>query len=459
MNLLKKNTGTTKSILRELRNHQSVFRQITIIFLVLVLGMSCVMAAWLNHLSAENHQKVIAEADLGRIEATSTGMEQNLDAVGQMVAQMLWSMDFCDYMVTVKDNQAQAYRIARQLTSCTRGENSILKKVWFCSGFGDRVFQSDSYEILNKEESEVYQNLIAVRDDWSLFLQDPEQDMYSYLLPLEGSLYMIVTLNTGHELGIVMCEIDQEMMVYLLRNKGQSTDDIYVYDAKGTPVFAQALDYSAMDQWDMSEANQIRKGRLTPNTHLRKGNVYYYESSHLGWQYISPIDWDSMHIGIAQTARSWVPAILLLALFAIFLSYYLIRTIYQPIQALIRMVDPQSGRGKGNEGKNEFDVLAGAYSSAKQKNEALASSTVELMGQSEKLQATIDQMAPDVLESTLRKILNGRSYDRVYLEEILNGINSNMPAQGRFVVYGCLVDAPENRQVSEREHTLYLAST
>ena len=452
-------------IYREMRNPHSIFFRITIIFMALILGLICVMTAWLSRISAENHQKLLAEADLGQMEAVSQGLEQNLDAVSQMMTQMLWSKDFCSYMVTLEsDDQSRDYRMVRQLSSSVMGENNILKKVWFGTEKAGKVYQSGSYEILNLENADIFNQACLCRDQWILYREDQEQSMETYLWNYEGRLFLIHSLNPGHELGLAICELDRQVLLRILSD--ESTEEnaiIYLFDAEGRPLLDGVLDYSRIDSYDLSDENCITMEMLSAsNLKIRKGNIYYYCSERLSWQYVRIIDWDSMHVGFLETARAWVPAIFILVIFALLLNMYLIRTIYQPIINLMQRVLPEKGEEKGEEKNSKrtdaFTALAGAYSDARQQNVDLESSRDRLMDEQERMQAVISQMSPDVMESTVRKLLNGRSYERAYLEQILEGISAEMPAVGRFVVFSYIVEPPANREVSEREHTLYLAS-
>ena len=70
--------------------------------------------------------------------------------------------------------------------------------------------------------------------------------------------------------------------------------------------------------------------------------------------------------------------------------------------------------------------------------------------------ALIETAVPDILDSMLRGILNGQpGYTDAKMEQMLEGINSPIPVQGRFLLVTCEISELEGRMITDRERKMY----
>lgn len=442
-------TGKKHKFARELTSNRSVFTRILWSLLILLVVMIFFITFWINRITTVNQQKQVMESNLTRVAALSRTVEQIFDDLTQNMTQILWSSDFCSYMVSGASDepQTQIYRMIRQLNSSVRG--TVVERAIFYASVDGTVLENGSYSVQNISEWEEADILdcISATEEVVLFSESETDSVCTYLATIDGNIYLVqyFTLSSS-PIGILVYEVDQDALNSALSNEFDEVEDIvFLYDAAGEPVLTDCLPYSEVEvDWE-SESEFLTQAEVLGAEIRTDGTWYYVVSERLGWQFILQIDYNSMRVTLIDTLQALFPALLILLLFSVFITIYVVRSIYQPINRLVNLA-----AGKTvpvNEKKktySEFDLLEGAYSKA--------------LDQQEYLSAVVSSVAPEILESTLMKLLGGKDYTMERMEEILAGIGNPLPLNGRFLVGLCFIEEPGNRGVSDTEWNLYLVS-
>ncbi len=435
------------NFIREIRNSNSVFARISVSLLFLLIVMALFITFWINHIATSNQQRLVMETNMDRIRMMDQTLEQVLDDTAQTMTEILWGKDFCDYMVTTSStDQSSIYRMIRQLQSQVQG-SPVVKESVFYSPVNETVMRNERYAILGKEEWEDSYILDQVTEGENCILfRADSNDVYTYLLYDNGRIFLCQYFHPAQNIGILTCEMDVEALNSLISNGSGTVDDtVFIYDADGDPVMTGDLPYGEIEiDWDHPE-NFLTSDELSQSDGNYNGDYYYVSSERLGWQYLMRIDAASMRASYRDSVSLLLPALLILLLFSILITLYVVYNIYQPINRLVNIAAgaPVKTR-KEKRQYNEFDLLEGAYSDARDRQEHMTS--------------VIHSVAPDVLENMLLKILNGRSVTMEQAEATLEEIEKPMPAVGRFLICVCVIEEPKNRSVTEPEWNLYRTS-
>ncbi len=442
-------TGMKHKLARELTSHRSVFTRILWSLLILLVVMLFFITFWINRIATVNQQRQVMESDLNRVTALNRTVEQIFDDLSQSMTQILWSSDFTSYMVSgaSDDPQTQIYRMIRQLNSSVRG--TVVERAIFYAIVDGSVMENGSYSVRDISEWEEAYILDCVDSGEGsiLFAESDTDSVCTYVVTTDGDIFLVQYFTLASSpIGILVYEVDQEALNSALSNEFDEVEDIvFLYDAEGEPVLTDCLPYGEVEvDWD-SGTEFLTQEEVQEEGIRTDGTYYYVASERLGWQYILQIDYESMHVTLTDVLRALFPALLILLVFSVLITVYVVRSIYQPIN---RLVDLAAGKAvPASDSKktyNEFDLLEGAYSKA--------------LDQQEYLSAIVSSVAPEILESTIMKLLGGKDYTMERMEEMMAGIGNPFPLKGRFAVGLCFIEEPGNRGVSDTEWNLYLAS-
>ncbi|MCD8009657.1 MAG: helix-turn-helix transcriptional regulator [Lachnospiraceae bacterium] len=434
---------------RELTSHRSVFTRILWSLLILLVVMLFFITFWINRIATVNQQRQVMESDLNRVTALNRTVEQIFDDLSQSMTQILWSSDFTSYMVAgaSDDPQTQIYRMIRQLNSSARG--TVVERAMFYAVVDGSVMENGSYSVKDISEwDEAYiLDSVSSGENSILFAESVTDSVCTYLVTADGNIFLVQYFSlTSEPIGILIYEVDQEALNSALSNEFDEVEDIvFLYDAMGEPVLTDCLPYGEVEvDWD-SGTEFLTQEEVREENIRTDGNYYYVVSERLGWQYILQINYEAMQVTLADTLRALVPALLIVLAFSVLITIYVVRSIYQPINRLVNLAAGKAVPAiDSKKTYNEFDLLEGAYSKA--------------LDQQEYLSAIVSSVAPEILESTILKLLGGKDYTMERMEEMLAGIGNPLPLTGRFAVGLCFIEEPGNRGVSDTEWNLYLAS-
>ncbi|MCD8077765.1 MAG: AraC family transcriptional regulator [Lachnospiraceae bacterium] len=442
-------TGIKNKFARELTSNRSVFTRILWSLLTLLVVMLVFITFWINRIATVDQQRQVMESNLNRVTALNRTVEQIFDDLSQSMTQILWNSDFSSYMVSgaSDDPQTQIYRMIRQLNSTARG--TVVERAIFYAVVDGSVMENGSYSVkdISEWEEAYVLDCVTSGENSILFAESETDSVCTYLVTVKGNIFLVQYFSlTNTPIGILVYEVDQEALNSALSNEYDEVENIvFLYDAGGEPILTACLPYGDVEvNWD-SENEFLTQEEVQKENIRTDGSYYYVASERLGWQYILQIDYDSMRVTLVDTLQALVPALLILLAFSVLITIYVVRSIYQPIN---RLVDLAAGKAvpaiDSKKTYNEFDLLEGAYSKA--------------LDQQEYLSAVVSSVAPEILESTVLKLLGGKDYTMERMEEILAGIGNPLSLKGRFAVGLCFIEEPGNRGVSDTEWNLYLAS-
>lgn len=435
-------------LLRDMRSGKSVFMRISILMAALLLVLSLAMMALLNGIARNNNRRVLAESNLNRIEAMDMALMQTVRGVSSMMTEMMWGKDLLDFMIGGGSvNETRDSRIVRQLANSVMGESNVIQRIFFGSYLSGKTYQNSSYKQLDAIYCDAYQFCMeSIADGSALSLGRHDDTASESWLVHRGSRLFLLTnlkLNATAEqaMGFTICELNKKSLAAALSNGGDFTErSVFIFDELDRPVLNEVLDYSGIPEDVFESPRFITEDSIRNNQVLRRG-LYYYHVGELGWQYLLPADQSGINVSLTDSLKVIFPIMILLLAVLFLIVFYAVRVLYQPIEALLDLVDPMAAK-RPMTGK--VDALADAYSAAQDRQE--------------RIQNTITALAPNIIESTIRQLLGGKNYSDKELREIFDSIDHPIGRIRRYNVCAVTIDEPENRSVSEREWNLYLVA-
>ena len=435
--------------------NQSIFIRIFVSLMSLLIILILVITFWVNHVSSRGQQTQIMKSSLMRMEAANRTLEQVLDDLTASMTQLLWNSDLLSYMLLPGTDDY--YTISRQLTSVAKSTWAV-KQVSFHSEYTGKVFQSDVSKIYDREE---YPDRFLLEMDWPedpmavLYYTNADRRTRTYLITSGGRMFLLQNLFMGKSLGSVIYELNTAVVSGFISNTNSQPENlIYPYDQNGSPVLPGVLTYPFLS----ADIPDTMSGSLITVQNVEEyrvhgGEQYYMISGdRLPWTYLMRVNQEEMRISLMDTILTWLPVLGMLLLISVLITAYILHSIYRPVNRLLKLSgqhenradadDRKEGKKRGEmRSKNEFAVLENAYSQA--------------MDQQAQMSQLIENAVPDILDSTLIRILNGRpGYTDEKMEELLRGIGSPVPVKGRFLLCTCVYDPPEGRVITEGERDL-----
>ncbi|MBO6164281.1 MAG: helix-turn-helix transcriptional regulator [Lachnospiraceae bacterium] len=431
-----------------------IFRQIFLSIMLLSLIMIVLVIFWINRIASSNYQSQSIRQEMNRLSAADRSLTQICDDLAANMTQFLWTRDVLNYTLRPENASDSNYYTIYRLLKNQVATNKMIKKAAYYSDVSGVVLQSLHSRILKLDtfdDAFVFQREEeGSRADYYDFSSDKGQAVDTTLVFYAGRIFLVADFNFGKYLASAMLELDVAELSRLISNEGaQSYDMIYPFDKYGVPVFGQTLSYQPIGSVMPQDGADITVITQPDVPILKLGKSYYcrVDGERLPWSYVTPLIAENYRISFRQSLLAWLPALMIMAFFALLLSWFVIRNIYDPVQRLLTLArrvpsaDTTEGREKMN---NEFTLLEDAYS--------------EAVSQQQQMTRILDTVAPHVLETLLSQLLNGRSITRDRLKEILEGIGDPLPIDGRFMAVGCQIDEPADRMVTETEWNLYLLS-
>lgn len=437
--------------LKDILFNEGIFRRIFFSIMLLTFGMILLIISWINHIDSRNRRSQIIRAEINRLEATDKTLTQVFDDVTGTMAQILWTSDVLDYSLRpYSQGEATQYAIVRLLRNAVN-TNQVIKKAAYYSDMTGVVLQSTTDRIQNLESfeeafvfSEEKSNNRVV---YSPYSSNDDLSTVTRLITFGGRIFLVSDFDFGKYLAALMVELDITSLNSLIGNDitEDSQERIYIYDQKGEPVFSQALTYSpaGMTSPAFEEDVILIRSEDIPFSTFRRRLFCFYEGRKLPWQYTEPMQTNKLQISFVHTMVVCLPAIGLILLFSVFLSMYVIRNLYQPVNRLLEIASEGTPASEQEE-KNEFRILENVYS--------------EAVSRHQQMTQIMDSVAPDILENTLIKLFSGREISEERLSQMLRGIGEPIPLTGRFMIAACVIEEPDDRHVSDAERRLYYTS-
>lgn len=434
--------GKIRGLSRAFVGKNSIFVRIFTGLILLSLIMISFMGFWMNNISSQNYRRQVAMSNLDRLKQADEAMTLMVNMLNQSMSQMMWSSDFITYMVSPRRvTPEQDYRIIRQLKNTIDG-SELVEKAFLYSPLTKEIY--DSSAIYSAEEFE----------DWSIlneYLQEDHSNKErngamtrTTVMTNSGRIMVIQDLNIASRIGILIYELNGQELSDILGLKSTSEEsEVFVYDKNRVGAFEGLISYETIrPEWADQEAF-IQFENESDRAGGQTEGFYRYDSPAAGWIYLMPLDTQGLQMRVRDILPMYILVALVFLMISIVFDLYISRSIYQPINRLMKMVTQIDGRKKAT-GDAEIDFLEGAYSDA--------------FGQQSQLRGLIAGIAPEILDSMFKNLLVGKALGEQRVAEILEGVGNPVLVNGRFLVIVCQMNEPRERTVTDAELNLHLVS-
>ncbi|MGE4276972.1 MAG: helix-turn-helix transcriptional regulator [Lawsonibacter sp.] len=411
----------------------SVFSRIFYGLLLLSFLVLAIFYFAINVLNTRYHREQIVSTSLNLLSQAASALDLTFDAMAQSMGQILWNRDFVDYMVNPKAaDQSLYYRISLQLHNSVK-KNSLVNKAVFFSTMSDTIFQNASG--MGARDTFSDQTMLEAYSQ-AEFGETDGSSTRTALVFYKERLFLVQEMNIASPIGTLIYELNLQALQEQFLQMEDEKHDILVFDAEGGPIFGQA---KTAPDWSRQDAFLTYNNAFEQAAGQSSGYYRYTDQSY-GWNFLLPIDHESVMISVGQVLTIYVPGFLLILLCSLLFAWYISRTVYRPIDTLMQMVT-KSGSEKTQK-LNEMDFLESAFSTAMQSRA--------------QLEGVVDSIAPEIIESLLKNLLVGKSLPEERIREILSGVGDPFNLHGQFFVIACVMDPPERREINDVEINLHL---
>lgn len=390
----------------------------------------------LNQLVIRSHREQLATTNLDYLRLSASSLDVTIDVLSQTMTQTLWNPDFIQYMINPANaGQAEFYRISARLRQDV-SSNSLILGAYFYSPHSDVVFRNGN-PVMDKSDLPDW-DVIEAYENTGLRSERNEARTSTVVFLRGGRLFLFQELDIAAEIGTLVYELDQAAIRAELLSYGSPDEMVLVYDEGHNPLFAPsgvqtaAVDWQDQDRFITPENAEERVGKTA-------GGWYVYRNA-LGWYFVLPMASESLGITLKQVLLHYLPFFLSLIAVLAVLSRYITRTLYRPIDHLMRMVMPANEEEPSS--RNETDILETAYHTA--------------LAERSQLRGIVSNIAPEILESMLKNLLVGKHLTQERVGEILHGVGDPLAVEGQYLVLACHLTLDGKDPLDEAEFNLYL---
>lgn len=415
--------------------HHDLFWKTFLGLLLMSFATVCFLGFWMNRSVSRNYREAQARANLGRLRQTDEALGLTVEVMSQSMEQTLWSSDFITELVNPNDTTVeQNYRIIRQLESIQSGD-SLVKTAFLYAPYPDQVYTDR--DVYGRAEFSDAALLSSWLHGETPYFTISGRRTETSLVSLADRLFLIQEIRPGETaVGILVYELNDAVLKETL-----ALGEITVYDADGRAVF-QTEDEAVSP--DLSDPGQfLTEENADREAGSRTKGFYRYDSPESGWRYLLPMDTAALTPRFFDVLPAYAAAALLFLSISVLFDLYISRAVYQPINRLMQLVSREDG-ARERTGEGEADFLAGAYSDA--------------IGNQNRLEGMIADIAPEILDSMLKNLMVGKKLAKERVAEILAGVGNPILIKGRYVVLVCRFEEAKGRESTDVELNLHLLS-
>ncbi len=423
-------------VLHSFRRKSLFYKTLGMLLLLSVITVAF-FGIFINRLVIRSQTEQIDRLNLAQLQSIGENVDTQLKSMAASIEQSLWSSDFVSLMVNpYQSNADAAYRVVDVLAGYVSGDQLIQTVCLYLSASGE-VYTSDGTSMEAKAFSgwESLRAYFALREDGR-----PEQTDTSWrVFGGAGRLYLAVDFCVPNFIGAIVASLDAEQLQTQLQAEGVA-GEIQVFDADGRNLFGNG------DDWTLEELTSLEDGI--------NAEWYRYTASVSGWIYLMGVQQSGLSQNPLSALGMALPFFLLYVAISQLFSLYITRSVYQPINRLMRITSGQHAalHGEGNENiKSETDYLTMAY-------EALQGENSELQGQNAQYRQLMESVSRDIVEQLFRNILNHQEISKEQAEQTLEGIGMSGLLTGRYLALAGILILPEDRELTLVENRLYQRS-
>lgn len=451
--VISRKTGTSrrgesmkrKSRIANFFGRRIIFYKILGLLTALSLITVLIFGVFINQLVLKNQKKNIDDLNLHQLQRISSDVELVFDLLAQGMTRSMWSDDFIDLMITPDQHNADlTFRVIKVLQDQVE-ENNLVRKSYLYLPYSDEVYvYSGTYmDLVYLGDRQLLYDYLEKREEG----RDPEATSEWRILLYNRRIFLATDFCLPNFLGAMFYEINRAELYDIIQAENEKFNTtIYVTDKNGNLLF----DYMAAGPQpdDFSQPEMF----LTSTGDNRDGSYYMYTSELLDWKYLVRVNPSESAVSLAALAGLLLPGIAFYILISQLFSLYITKSVYSPIDRLMRITANPRKRGKTTDKDkererkypDEVDFLELAFQDSLEKNEQHH----ELM----------ENISDDILEQLLRSILSGKSKGITSIVHTLEGIGRDELNQGHYIVLAAEISYGEKESITMVEQELYQRS-
>lgn len=381
---------------------------------------------------ADNFKDKIYTSQINSLTHISNSVDLTFYNISRSMRQASQNQSIISAMITPNPNNYQRnLNIIDQLKNVCKS-NNLIKNAYLVTTTDNIIFSSDGaiYRI------EDFYDKDMIRNEMGVTFAD-NSDIVTDIKIINGRIILrqyFFPLRLK-QVGFIIFEIDNSQFYRAVLG---NENNIYVLDEKNNPVFPQQLDYSKINI--KKEYIESKLGNYSVRNITGGETLYFFANSdRTHWKYIHAVNSIGLDLNFYEITKAVLPFLLLFLTLSIVLSLYMTMKIYQPIGHLHASVS-ETGKGSltdDKHAKNELDFLGLRYAEAIVNND--------------KLNKSIENIAPAVLERLFFNLLHGRQMSHGSIQDTLDSVGSQFSLTGRYIVLIASIRQANGKEIPEEE--------
>lgn len=380
-------------------------------------------------------------SNLNMLGKTCDAIDLTLSYINQSITQVSENEDIISTVVAPSEQRQRDFEVAN-LLNMSAGKNPSVEEILLYVPFSGTIYTSNQ-EISPIEHFEGRETVEAFIENaaGSRTFGNTGTRLFHY----GDSVYMVRDFPmTGiNRLGTLFYKLSPDAFRQLIVGKQALSGRILVMDTNGEELFGE-LGYRTKDMGSL-EADWIG-GDADGYTVTGDRLMFRVSSSLTGWRYVLFEDHHLFVPEISDILPVVLPLLIMFFFVSLFLSVYITRTIYAPINRLLSSVTQKGMPLPPDEAgiRNEYDLLNAAFDRAAVQNSDL--------------NAVIREIAPDIEKKLFHNLLAGHWEAETDLCAAFARVGSAFTCRGRYIALAILLTTPGREELNEVEAGVYFVS-
>lgn len=437
--------------------YRSIFTKTLAILIGLMFLLIMIFYGFSYKVVSDQITEKFCLSNLNMLGKTCDAIDLTLSYINQSITQVSENENIISTVVAPSEQGQRDFEVAN-LLHASAGKNPSVEEILLYVPFSRTVYtSSQKVTPLDRYEGRDTVETFIENASGSAAFGSTDTRLFHY----GDDVYMVRDFPmTGiNRLGTLFYKLSPEAFRQLAAGRQALSGRILVMDAGGEELFGGPVpggdggDGLARHGKGMVPQEEMRiagymdgytaNGDMDGYTDNGEGLTFRVTSALTGWGYVLLEDRHLFAPEISDILLLILPLLIMFFFVSLFLSLYITRTIYAPINRLLSSVT-RKGMPLPSDGadiRNEYDLLTAAFDHAAVQNSDL--------------NAVIREIAPDIEKKLFRDLLSGHWEPGTDLRAAFTRVGSVFGCEGRYVALAILLTTPESGQLNEVEAGVY----